>query len=421
MVLKAKQIEHAKEGMHADGGGLYLRVQASGAKSWIFRFQLKGRRREMGIGTLDVKSAPDARADAAKHTAQVRDGVDPIEDRKRLEASPDTTKVMTFDEAAKLFIKANKSGWKNAKHADQWQNTLDTYASPVFGKRPISVVDLGMVLEVLEPIWETKTETATRVRGRIENVLDWATVKGYRDGANPARWKGHLEHLMKSRKDMAAAGHKTATVRHHPALPYVRAAEFMAALRGLTGSGARALEFAILTAARSGEVRGALWSEIDLEAMMWVIPASRMKATKEHRVPLSQAAVDLLKGLDRTSGHDLVFLGERGRKVSERGITPISDMTITAVIRRMNEGDAGVVWLDPKTNAQVVPHGFRSTFRDWAAEQTDYSNEMVEMALAHAIGNKVESAYRRGDMVDKRRPMMEAWATYCATVPIKAT
>ena len=421
MVLKAKQIEHAKEGMHADGGGLYLRVQASGAKSWIFRFQLNGRRREMGIGTLDMKSAPDARAEAAQYTAQVRTGVDPIEARKLSAVILDSAKAITFDEAAKLFIKANKSGWKNAKHADQWQNTLDTYASPAFGKRPVSEVDLDLVLKVLEPIWETKTETATRVRGRIENVLDWATVKGYRDGANPARWKGHLEHLMKSRKDMAAAGHKTATVRHHPALPYVRAAEFMAALRGLTGSGARALEFAILTAARSGEVRGALWSEIDLDAMLWVIPAARMKATREHRVPLSRAAVNLLQGLDRSGGHDLVFIGERGRKVSERGITPISDMTITAVIRRMHEGDAGVMWLDPKANAQVVPHGFRSTFRDWAAEQTDYSNEMIEMALAHAIGNKVESAYRRGDMVDKRRAMMEAWAAYCAKVPIKAT
>jgi integrase len=414
MVLKAKQIEHAKEGMHADGTGLYLRVQASGAKSWIFRFQLNGRRREMGIGTLDVKSAPDARADAATFIAQVRAGVDPIEARNRIEASQDSTRVMTFDEAAKQFIKANKTGWKNAKHADQWQNTLDAYASPVFGTRPVSEVDLSMVLQVLEPIWETKTETATRVRGRIENVLDWATVKGYRDGANPARWKGHLEHLMKSRKDMAAAGHKKATVRHHPALPYARVAAFMAALRAVPGSGARALELAILTAARSGEVRGTLWSEFDLDGKVWVIPKDRMKATREHRVPLSPAAVNLLEGLDRKGEHALVFIGERGRKIGDRGQTPISDMTITAVIRRMNEGEAGVVWTDPKTNAQIVPHGFRSTFRDWAAEQTDYSNEMVEMALAHAVGNKVEAAYRRGDMLEKRRDLMDAWAKYCA-------
>ncbi len=411
MVLKAKQIEHAKEGMHADGNGLYLRVQASGAKSWIFRFQLKGKRREMGIGTLDMKSPPNARADAAQYAAQVRAGVDPIEARKLSESIQDSADSMTFDEAAKQFIKANKSGWKNAKHADQWQNTLDTYASPVFGKRPVSEVDLRLVLEVLEPIWETKTETATRVRGRIENVLDWATVKGYRDGANPARWKGHLEHLMKSRKEMAAAGHKTATVRHHPALPFKLMPKFMAALRCIAGSGARALELAILTAARSGEVRGALWSEIDLDARLWVIPATRMKATKEHRVPLSRAAVDLLKGLDRSEGHELVFIGERGRKINARGLTPVSDMTLTAVIRRMNEGSA--VWLDPKTNAQVVPHGFRSSFRDWAAEETEFSNEMVEMALAHTIGNKVESAYRRGDMLEKRRPMMESWALYC--------
>jgi integrase len=411
MALKAKQIEHAKEGMHADGGGLYLRVQASGAKSWIFRFQLNGKRREMGIGTLDSKPAPDARADAAQYTAQVRSGVDPIEARKQAAGAPS---AVTFDAAAKLFIQANRSGWKNAKHADQWQSTLDTYASPVFGNRPVQDVDLGMILKAIEPIWETKTETATRVRGRIENVLDWATVKGYREGANPARWKGHLEHLMKSRKDMAAAGHKKATVRHHPALPYARMPEFLAALRSLPGSGARALEFAILTAARSGEVRGATWSEIDTVARTWTIPAQRMKAGREHRVPLSQAAVDLLAKLDKTAGHELLFLGERGRKLSERGVSPISDMTISAVIRRMNNTDAGVVWLDPRSNAPVVPHGFRSTFRDWAAEQTDYPNEMVEMALAHAIGNKVEAAYRRGDMLDKRRPLMDAWAARCA-------
>jgi integrase len=416
MTLKAKQIEYAKEGMHADGGGLYLRVQASGAKSWIYRFQLNNKRREMGIGTLDVKSAPDARAEAAVLAAQVRAGVDPIDARRLANATQTLAQVMTFDAATKQYIAAHRAGWKNAKHADQWQNTLDKYASPAFGKLPVAAVDLALVLKVLEPIWQTKTETASRLRGRIENVLDWSTVKGHREGPNPARWKGHLEHLMKSRKEMATAGHKAAKVRHHPALPYERMSAFLAELGGIPGSGARALEFAILTAARSGEVRGALWSEINLETAIWCIPAARMKADRDHEVPLSAAAVQLLQRVDRTDKHDLVFLGERGSKVAERGKKPISDMTLTAVIRRMNEGEAGVRWFDPHTgNAQVVPHGFRSTFRDWAAEETEFPNEMVEMALAHVVGNKVEAAYRRGNMFEKRRKLMDDWGTYCTT------
>lgn len=420
MTLKAKQIEFAKEGMHADGEGLYLRVQASGAKSWIFRFQLNGKRREMGIGILDVKSPQEARSTAGKARDLVHAGIDPIEDRnrqaeyKKLAAA---IAIMTFDEAAKQYIAAHKGGWKNAKHADQWQNTLDTYASPEFGKLPVAAVDLAKIRAVLDPIWPTKTETASRLRGRIEKVLDWSIVQKYREGPNPARWKGHLEHLMASRRDMAGAGNKAATVRHHPALPYKDMATFMVELRALPGTGAKALEFGILTAARSGEVRGALWAEINFDECKWVIPKERMKAKRDHEVPLSTAAIALLTGIDRSAKHALVFVGERGSKVSERGAKPISDMTISAVIRRMNEAQPTAKWVDPTNGAEIVPHGFRSTFRDWAAEETEFPNEMVEMALAHAVGNKVEAAYRRGNMYEKRRKLMDAWASWCDPKP----
>jgi integrase len=248
--------------------------------------------------------------------------------------------------------------------------------------------------------------------------VDWATVKGYRESVNPARWKGHLEHLMKSRKELAAAGHAASKVRHHPALPYARIKEFLAELRCIPGAGARALEFAILTAARSGEVRGALWSEIDLGKCTWSIPAGRMKAARDHDVPLSAAAVNLLRRLDRREGQELVFVGERGSKRSARGTQPISDMTITAVVRRMNASDAGVRWFDPRAGkVPVVPHGFRSTFRDWAAEETEFPNELVEMALAHAVGNKVEAAYRRGNLFERRRKLMDAWGIFCCPEP----
>lgn len=421
MVLKAKQIEHAKPGMHADGNGLYLRVQPGGAKSWIFRFQVNKRRREMGLGTLEAKPAPEARVEAALLAAQVLQGVDPIDARQKSIQAAQAAKVPTFNAAAEQFIEAHRVGWRNSKHAAQWQNTLDKYVSPVFGDQPVDAVDLPLVLQVLEPIWQSKTETASRVRGRIENILDWATVNEFRTGANPARWKGHLEHLMKSRKEMATAGHRAARVRHHPALPYKQINAFMTELRDIPGAGARALEFAILTAARSGEVRGALWSEIDFVHRMWNIPATRMKASRDHSVPLSPAAVNLLQRLRQGGPDDFVFLGERGSKVSERGIRPISDMTITAVIRRMNAGEAGARWIDPQIgSAQVVPHGFRSTFRDWAAEETEFANELVEMALAHAVGNKVEAAYRRGTLFERRRKLMDAWGVYCYPDPGEA-
>lgn len=405
MSLTALEIKHAKEGMHADGNGLYLRVQATGAKSWIFRFQLNGKRREMGIGTLADKPAVDARAEAAEYGKMVRAGIDPIEERKRraVEAAESAARAaagaVTFRQVSEEYINAHRPAWQNAKHGDQWTNTLATYAYPIIGKKPVADVSTEDVLRILQPIWSTKTETASRLRGRIELVLYYARAKKLREGENPAVWRGHLDAILPK-------PNKLKKVRHHPALPYAQAADFIAALRNCGGVGGKALEFAILTAARSGEVRLATWDEIDLEAKIWTVPAERMKMRREHRVPLSSAAVSLLESLPKIEDCRYIFPGVRDGR-------PVSDMTLTAVIRRMNEGEAGAKWVDQKNGEQIVPHGFRSTFRDWAAEVTHYPNEVVEMALAHSIDNKVEAAYRRGDMFEKRRAIMEDWAAWC--------
>jgi integrase len=294
---------------------------------------------------------------------------------------------LTFEQCASKYIAVKSAEWSNAKHAAQWAATLATYAYPVIGPIMVRDVELPQVKAVLDPIWTTKTETATRVRGRIEAVLDWATVNGYRSGLNPARWRGHLDKVL-------AAPAKIAKIEHHAAVPVPEVGAFMRALRAQEGMGARALEFAILTAARSGEVRGATWGEIDLDAAVWVVPGERMKAGKEHRVPLSDAAVAVLREVPRMAGTDVVFSSTKG--------AALSDMTLSAVMRRM-----GVA---------CVPHGFRSTFRDWCSERTSYPRDVAEMALAHAIGDKVEAAYRRGDLFEKRRRMMDEWATFCARV-----
>ena len=407
MALTALEIKHAKAGMHADGNGLYLRVQASGAKGWIFRFQLGGKRREMGIGTLAERPAVDARAAAAELGRMVREGIDPIEERNRREkeandaAKQAAAGTVIFLQVAADYIASHRAGWRNAKHADQWANTLATYAEPVIGDLAPADVTTEHLLTILSPIWTTKPETASRVRSRIELVLSYAKAKKLRDGENPAMWRGHLDALLPKPS-------RVKKVRHHPALPYAQMSEFMLALRNVQGLGARALEFVILNAARSGEVRLAEWREIDLDAATWTIPADRMKARRAHRVPLSQAALRLLESLPRLDGTDLLFPGMREQR-------PMSDMALTAVIRRMNEDRPR--WIDPKSNAQAVPHGFRSTFRDWCAEQTHFPAEMAEIALAHTVGDKVEAAYRRGDMFEKRRAMMQAWAEWCLQEP----
>jgi integrase len=379
-----------KPGMHADGGGLYLQVTASGAKSWIFRFMLHGRAREMGLGPLHTISLAEARERARECRKLRLDGIDPVEARKakRAEERLAAATAMTFEQCAARYIAAHRAGWRNPKHAAQWPSTLKTYAYPVFGSLPVALIDVGLVMKTLEPVWQTKPETASRVRGRIEAVLDWARVRGYRDGENPARWRGHLDKLLPARA-------KVRKVEHHSALPYPEIGEFVASLRRQEGVAARALEFLILTAARTGEVIGARWSEFDTAEKLWTVPADRMKAGKEHRVPLSGAAMATLEGMQaiRADGDDHVFPGGRRGK-------PLSNMAMLKLLQRMERGD-------------LTAHGFRSSFRDWAAERTSYPREVAEIALAHTVGDKVEAAYRRGDLFAKRRRLMEEWARHC--------
>lgn len=391
--LAAVALKHLKDGIHADGGNLYLLVRGS-SKSWVFRFTSPaGGRKQMGLGPLHSVPLAEARKRAAELREQLKHPtkpVDPLTARQeaRMAQRLGQRRTKTFRECATAYIEAHQSEWKNPKHAQQWTNTLDQYAHPVLGDLPASEIDEALVLNVLTPIWSDKTETAKRLRGRIEAVLDWATFNKYRQGENPARWKGHLEHSL-------AKPSKVAKVKHHAAMPYQDLPIFMQELRGRGGLGAKALEFLILTGCRSGEIRGALWREIDLDSKLWVIPAMRMKMAQEHRVPLSEVAVDLLTSLPRLEDTDLIF-------PSSKTNTPLSDMTLTAVLRR-SSGSAYTV------------HGFRSCFRDWLAETTNYPNEACELALAHSISNKVEAAYRRGDMLDKRFVMMNDWADYCYT------
>lgn len=380
-----------KRGRYADGGGLYLQVSDNEAKSWLFRFMLNGKSRQMGLGSLHTISLAEARDEALLCRKQLRDGFDPIEARKLKlgKAQADAAKVMTFKACAEKYISSHSAGWKNVKHVSQWQNTLKTYVYPVFGDLPVQSIDTGLVTKVIEPIWVTKTETASRVRGRIEAVLDWASARKYRTGENPARWKGHLENLLPKRA-------KVQRIKHHAALPYSETGAFMDTLRKQESVSARGLEFLILTAARTGEVIGATWDEIDFNKAVWVIPAERMKGSKEHRVPLSAASKAVLQKMQDVAVSNYVFPGGKRNR-------PLSNMAFLQLLKRMKRGD-------------LTGHGFRSTFRDWVAERTNYPNEVAEMALAHVVGDKVEAAYRRGDMLDKRQKLMDAWAEYCSNL-----
>jgi integrase len=384
-LLSAKEVANKrKRGYYADGGGLYLRVSSSGTKSWMFRYRKAGKLRDMGIGPLHAVSLAEARRRAAEQRTLLADGQDPIEQRKavREQQALETAKAISFSECARRYIKFRESSWKNAKHATQWTNTLHTYCGPVFGDLPVAAVDTALVHKVLDPIWSEKRETARRLRSRIESVLDWATVRGFRKGDNPARWRGHLDKSLPQIK-------KKRHVRHHPALDYREIGPFMTALRAHDVLSARALEFTILTATRTGEVIGARVEEFDLAQGIWAISGDRMKAGKEHRVPLSRRAVELVK---EVKGEEFVFESPR------QG--PISNMAMLTLLKRMGRADLTV-------------HGFRSTFRDWAAEQTDYPREVAEMALAHVVGDETEAAYRRGDLFDKRRALMNDWAAVC--------
>jgi integrase len=377
--LSTLTISRAKPGMHPDGRGLYLQVSGPRARSWVFRYTVNGKTHYLGLGsayTIDLKRA---REDARKARELVHDGFDPIEHRKtrRMQERLAATKAITFDQCAEAYITAHDPSWSNPKHRQQWRNTLKDYASPVIGDLAVSAIDTGLVLKVLEPLWATVPETASRLRGRIESVLDWAKVRGHRDGENPARWKGHLDHLLPARA-------KVRKIQHHAALPYTEINAPVTLLRAQRGITPRALEFAILTAARTGEVLGATWAEFDLDAAVWTIPAERMKGGREHRVPLCERALAIIKEMR----------GNTGR------VFPLSEKAMAMLLRRIGRTD-------------VTVHGFRSTFRDWAGEVTSFPNHVVEMALAHTIPNAVEAAYRRGDLFEKRRRLMDEWARYC--------
>ncbi len=387
--LNALMVSRAKErGYYADGGGLYLQVSASGAKSWVFRFKKEGKLREMGLGPAHTITLVEAREQAIDCRKQRLLDIDPIEARREGEAANRLakSKEMTFRQCAEAYIDAHKASWSNAKHAAQWPSTLQTYAYPVFGEAPVQSIDVGLVTKAIEPIWQTKTETASRLRGRIESVLDWAAVRGFRQGDNPARWKGHLDKLLPQRE-------RVQRVVHHAALPYLEIGAFMGLLREQGSTSALALEFLILTATRTNEVIGATWAEFDLDAALWTIPATRMKAKREHRVPLSKPALALVRNLHANRSSDFVFPGAKADRA-------LSNMALLMLRKRMKRDGLTI-------------HGFRSTFRDWAAERTNFPREVAEHALAHSLPNKVEAAYQRSDLFEKRRLMMEEWATFC--------
>ncbi len=387
--LTSRSVAAKREpGYYSDGGNLWLQVSDAGTKSWIFRYELRGQRHDMGLGALHTISLAKARAAASDCRGMLLNGINPLEQRREGNArrALESSRTKTFSECATEYIEAHRAGWINKKHADQWTNTLETYCGPVFGATAVQSIDSALVLKVLAPIWTTKHETATRLRARIENVLDWAAspARAYRaPGLNPARWKGHLDNELPKLK-------KKIRIQHHPALPFDEIGAFIRTLRERESESARALEFAILTAARTGEVIGAKPDEIDTMKAIWTIPGSRMKSGLEHRIPLAPRALELV--CDRLSG-DYIFAGAKDGE-------PLSNMAMLALLERMGRTD-------------ITVHGFRSTFRDWASETTSYPREVCEMALAHTIGNQAEAAYRRGDLFEKRKRLMLEWANFC--------
>ncbi|MCK1403940.1 site-specific integrase [Bradyrhizobium sp. 76] len=376
--LTARKVETAKPGKYADGGNLYLVVASNGNRKWVLRFTWRGRAKEMGLGSALSVPLADAREKAAAARRMIANGLNPIEERKRDRGIP------TFGEMADQVRESLSAGFRNEKHKAQWKSTLATYAAPLAAK-PVDTIATDDVLAVLRPIWASKPETASRLRGRIEKILDAAKAKGFRTGENPARWRGHLANLLPKPRKLVRG--------HHPAMPYEGVAALVSRLRESNSEAAQALELCILTAARSGEILGMRWSEIDFEKRVWTLPASRMKASREHRVPLSARAMTMLRKLREATNADYVFPGSRHNK-------PLSNMAMEMVLRRLKVEDATV-------------HGFRSSFRDWAGNETTYPRDLIETALAHVLGDKAEQAYRRSDALEKRRKLMEAWAGYC--------
>jgi integrase len=395
MALTEKKVAALKqEGRYHDEHGLYLQIVGR-SKTWLLRYQRSGRERWMGLGPTHAFSLKEARNRARQARQQIHDGIDPLAARRaaKAAAAAAAARTITFEQAARQYFDAHEAQWSNRKHRESFLATLQTYAFPKIGTLAVAEVDLGQVLRVIEPMWRNKTVTADRLRQRIEAVLDWATVRGYRQGDNPARWKGHLSEVLPGARTVAK-------VQHHAALSWQELPAFMSALRGQPGVGARLLEFTILTGARAGEARAARWEEIDLATATWSVPAERMKGRRPHRVPLAPAAVALLKSLPREADNPHVFIGGRPRSCRD-------ETTLRRALRAAGRGDLTV-------------HGFRSTFRDWAAECTAFPEVVIEMALAHTVGNAVERAYRRGDLFDKRRKLMEAWAKYCGQAPAAA-
>ena len=387
--LSAKRVENLKKpGLYADGGNLYLRIAPGGSKGWIFRFTLHGKTRDAGLGSFPTISLATARDQAEKLRKLLIDGIDPIEARKaeRAAVRAESEQAVTFEECARAYISSHEVGWRNEKHGAQWRSTLKTYVYPVIGQLPVKAVDTTHVMQILEPIWRSKSETASRIRGRIEVILSWAKVRGYRDGENPAQWRGHLDHLLPAKG-------KVRRVIHHPALPYPEIPAFMKLLREQEGFAARALEFLILTASRTNETLRATWDEIDWDLALWTIPAERMKGGRDHRVPLTSRALQLVSEMSDIKLNEFVFPGMKPGR-------PLSDMSLLMLLRRIGYG-------------HVTAHGFRSTFRDWTAECTSFSGDAAELALAHAVPNPVEAAYRRRDMLAKRQQLMSEWGQYC--------
>lgn len=386
--LKAVRLKHLGVGLHHDGLNLYLQVTPAGNRSWLFRYYRSGKGRGMGLGPLHSVSLLEAREKALDCRKHLMAGQDPLAEKRALRRAARLAEAsaFSFEEAAERYIAAHEAGWRNGgKSAGQWRASLSTYAYPLLGKLSVDAIDTALVMRVLEPIWKAKTETASRVRQRIEAVLDWAIAKGFRQGPNPAAWRGNINKLLPERK-------KAARVRHHPALPYRDMPAFMAELGTREGISARALEFTILNACRTGEAIYATWPEIDTGEAVWTVPGNRMKAGKAHRIPVSKAALATLARVPRIRGCDYVFAGGRAGK-------PLSNAAMHELLKGMRPG--------------VTVHGMRSAFRDWAAEETSFANEVCEAALAHVVGDKAEAAYRRGDLFKKRRELMQAWARYC--------
>jgi integrase len=385
VLVKAK-----KPGLHGDGAGLALRIGANGAASWVLRYMRQGKAHEMGLGPQHTFSLAEARERARRHRQELHDGIYPL--ASRAAAKGKAKPAVTFRQVADMYVTAHAPAWRSETHRHQWRQTLDEYVLPKLGDKGVAEIDTGAVMEVIEPLWHAKPETASRVRGRIESVLDYATAREWRQGDNPARWRGHLANLLPARGKVRA-------VEHHAALDWRQIGSFMEALRERKGIAARAVELVVLTACRSGEARGARWGEIDEQGRTWIIPPTRTKTAKEHRIPLTDAAVAVLNEMAklRTGTDDLIFPGAKAGE-------PLSDVALSKIAKTCAPG------------AEITLHGMRSAFRDWAGETTSFPREVIEMALAHRLGDQAEQAYARGDLFNKRRRLMDAWADFCGRV-----